>query len=199
MSGVKGQGLVATAGGEHREAFLLQVEPDEVHDVALVVDDEDGLHRPTIALGVGPDGHRRKLDVSRASGAARRERRLLRIDPRRAPDESTRPMFATLLGPLPRPPLGDGAGERDLVEAAVRAQEAAGIEPITDGGFGVAGSPVERWGVTAALTSRAVKQALVGPYSAGRSAGRRPAGRAGLRRSPPGRPPQAVTLPPRRA
>ena len=48
-------------------------------------------------------------------------------------------MFATLLGALPRPPLGDTvpagtAAELDaLVELAIRAQEAAGLEPITDG------------------------------------------------------------------
>ncbi len=78
-------------------------------------------------------------------------------------------MFATLLGFLPRPPLGPDARDRDLLEAAVRAQEAAGIEPITDGGFGVGESPVDRWRVTASLTTRAVKQTLIGPYSAGRT------------------------------
>lgn len=78
-------------------------------------------------------------------------------------------MFATLLGPLPRPPLGTDASDLELIEAAVRAQEAAGLEPITDGGFGDGRSPVERWRVTAALTSRAVKQALVGPYTVGRA------------------------------
>lgn len=76
-------------------------------------------------------------------------------------------MFATLLGPLPRPPLGSGVSDRELIEAAVRAQEAAGIEPINDGGLGGGEPPVERWRATAALTTRAVKQALVGPYSLG--------------------------------
>ena len=78
-------------------------------------------------------------------------------------------MFATLLGPLPRPPLGPEASDHELIEAAVRAQEAAGLEPITDGGFGGPGSPAERWRFTAALTTRAVKQALVGPYTVGHS------------------------------
>ena len=41
-------------------------------------------------------------------------------------------MFATLLGALPRPTIETDDTER-LVEAAVRAQEAAGLEPITDG------------------------------------------------------------------
>jgi methionine synthase II (cobalamin-independent) len=85
-------------------------------------------------------------------------------------------MFATLLGPLPRPPLEADAGALELVEAAVRAQEAAGLEPITDGGFGAGLSPVERWGRTAALTGRVVKAVLVGPFTAGRDAGA--AGRA---------------------
>ena len=40
-------------------------------------------------------------------------------------------MFATLLGSLPRPPLSPGASDLEelLVEAAVRAQEDAGLEP----------------------------------------------------------------------
>jgi methionine synthase II (cobalamin-independent) len=78
-------------------------------------------------------------------------------------------MFATLLGPLPRPPLRADASDLELVEAAVRAQEAAGLEPVTDGGFGDGRSPVERWRIAAALTTRAVKQALIGPYTAGRA------------------------------
>ena len=45
MAGVEGERLLAVARGDDREALLLEVEPDEVHDVALVVDDEDGLHR----------------------------------------------------------------------------------------------------------------------------------------------------------
>ena len=44
-------------------------------------------------------------------------------------------MFATLLGALPRPPLAADASIDELVEAAVRAQEAAGLEPVTDGGL----------------------------------------------------------------
>jgi methionine synthase II (cobalamin-independent) len=74
-------------------------------------------------------------------------------------------MFATLLGGLPMP---DGAsGGRDLVEVAVRAQEAAGLEPITDGRLGAGGDPVAAWRIAAALTPRAVKQVLPGPYSRG--------------------------------
>ena len=79
-------------------------------------------------------------------------------------------MFATLLGSLPRPPLPANAEPEELLVAIVRAQEAAGLEPVTDGGFGIGASVAERWRATAALTDRPVKQALLGPYSAGRAA-----------------------------
>jgi methionine synthase II (cobalamin-independent) len=122
-------------------------------------------------------------------------------------------MFATLLGGLPRPRLdgraGDSATIDELVTRAVEAQDAAGLEPITDGrlrwrGFagplaglgglegledlarrnGPAGngSPtvttptprwraplsVDAWRFAAAATSKAVKQALPGPYTLAR-------------------------------
>lgn len=77
-------------------------------------------------------------------------------------------MFATLLGPLPRPPVEDGSPLESLVEAAVRAQEAAGLEPVTDGGYWDADDPVRAWRSTAALTDRAVKQPIEGPYTFGR-------------------------------
>src|SRR5436190_22574781 len=80
-------------------------------------------------------------------------------------------MFATLLGGLPRPPLGEGASLDALVEAAIRAQEAAGLDPVTDGGFFGEDRPVEAWRATAALTDRAVKQAITGPYTAARRTG----------------------------
>ena len=80
-------------------------------------------------------------------------------------------MFATLLGGLPRPPLGEGASLDALVEAAVRAQEAAGLDPVTDGGFFGEDRPVDAWRATAALTDRAVKQAITGPYTAARRTG----------------------------
>ena len=97
-------------------------------------------------------------------------------------------MFGTLLGGLPSPdPTPAGGAGVDPVETAVRAQEAAGLEPLTDGRLGP-GSPfgagerafldwrepltLEAWRSTAALTMKAVKQALPGPYSIGRRAGR---------------------------
>ena len=93
-------------------------------------------------------------------------------------------MFGTLLGGLPRP---DGVAPDGFVEAAVRAQEAAGLEPITDGRlratspFGAAERAflhwrepltLEGWRSTAALTTNAVKQALPGPYSIARRGAR---------------------------
>lgn len=81
-------------------------------------------------------------------------------------------MFATLLGALPRPPLEPDARVEALVEAAVRAQEAAGLEPVTDGGQYGEGRPLDAWRATSPLTDRAVKQAIRGPYTLGRTAGR---------------------------
>lgn len=78
-------------------------------------------------------------------------------------------MFATLLGGLPTPDAADGVGSP--VEVAVRAQEDAGLEPITDGRLGPAAldmvDVVDAWRSTAGLTTRAVKQVLAGPYSLG--------------------------------
>jgi methionine synthase II (cobalamin-independent) len=83
-------------------------------------------------------------------------------------------MFATLLGSLPRPPLDDAAAPGELLAAVVRAQEAAGLEPLIDGGFGIGESLAERWRAMAALTDRLVKQAVLGPYSRARAPGANP-------------------------
>ena len=110
-------------------------------------------------------------------------------------------MFATLLGGLPRPLIDRGGVEGDdmnaMVAAAVRAQEDAGLEPITDGrlrdpGFETLGAAllaeergaaaeiaVEMWRATAALTDKAVKQALPGPYGLAKSIQRPDKARAG--------------------
>lgn len=92
-------------------------------------------------------------------------------------------MFATLLGSLPRPPLDDRASTEALVEVAVRAQEAAGLEPITDGGLRDDAGPdatglVDAWLATAGLTDRAVKGVVAGPYTWGRARAGSDAGRA---------------------
>ena len=93
-------------------------------------------------------------------------------------------MFATLLGSLPRP-TADAALDDEgpvsvatsvLIERAIRAQEAAGLEPVTDGRLGdtpfarliAPELAVEAWQRAAGLTDRAVKQAIPGPYSLGR-------------------------------
>jgi methionine synthase II (cobalamin-independent) len=100
-------------------------------------------------------------------------------------------MFATLLGALPTPPPGAG----DPLDMVLRAQEEAGLEPITDGRLAcpdlsdlaprlagiergptgelrVTGLPrrsrplaVDEWRTAASRTDRAVKQALPGPYT----------------------------------
>ena len=69
----------------------------------------------------------------------------------------------------PRPPPPDDARSGDLVAAAIGAQEAAGLEPLVDGGLWGSdelGTVVERWRATAALTDRAVKAVVRGPWSA---------------------------------
>jgi methionine synthase II (cobalamin-independent) len=94
-------------------------------------------------------------------------------------------MFATLLGGLPWP---DGAKSiDDAIETAIRAQEDAGIEPVTDGrfrdsgadecvdallGYGIGPNVVGNWSFAAGQTARAVKQALPGPYTLGWAATR---------------------------
>jgi methionine synthase II (cobalamin-independent) len=74
-------------------------------------------------------------------------------------------VFATLLGPLPRPSLPVDAPPTVVLEAVVRAQEGAGLEPLFDGGFGIGATLVERWRATAALSDRPVKAVMTGPYS----------------------------------
>jgi methionine synthase II (cobalamin-independent) len=86
-------------------------------------------------------------------------------------------VFATLLGPLPRPPLDADAPALALIEAAVRAQEAAGLDPLTDGGLSPAGQPAATWEATARLTDRTVKGTITGPYTSGYDDG----GPAGVR------------------
>jgi len=74
-------------------------------------------------------------------------------------------MITTLLGSLPRPPLAASASPGELLAAVVRAQEEAGLDPISDAGFGVGETAVARWAATSALTGRPVKAVLPGPYS----------------------------------
>lgn len=87
-------------------------------------------------------------------------------------------MFATLLGPYP-PIAADEATGGVATRGAIEELEAAGLEPLSDGeaawtGDGEPAGLSERWRAAAATTQRAVKQAIVGPYTLGRSGG--PAG-----------------------
>jgi methionine synthase II (cobalamin-independent) len=83
-------------------------------------------------------------------------------------------VFATLLGGLPRPTESTDDLNR-AIEIAIRAQEDAGLEPITDGRLRdrvVERVPnpdvaVEAWRSTRAMTDRAVKQSMPGPHSLG--------------------------------
>lgn len=75
-------------------------------------------------------------------------------------------MFATLLGPLPRPPLDRDADPEALLAAVLRAQELVGLEPLIDAGFGIGDTVTERWRTTAGLTDRPVKATILGPMSA---------------------------------
>jgi methionine synthase II (cobalamin-independent) len=78
-------------------------------------------------------------------------------------------VFATLLGVLPRPPIPESGTAEELVAAALAAQEAAGLEPLVDGGLwgsDDARTATERWRATTALTDLVVKAVVEGPWSA---------------------------------
>jgi hypothetical protein len=80
-------------------------------------------------------------------------------------------MFATLLGPLPRPSLPDGAAADAVLDAVLAVQVEHGLEPLTDGGWPLdRDDPVAAWRATAALTDRLVKAVIEGPFSSGRPA-----------------------------
>ena len=91
-------------------------------------------------------------------------------------------MFATILGALPRPP--DTSNDDDAVREVIALQELAGLDPLTDGAVrwpDAGGLPaafddwrvpvtVDAWRFAAACTTRNVKQALPGPFTAARPA-----------------------------
>ena len=72
-----------------------------------------------------------------------------------------RPMFATLLGHLPRPPLPDDAPPPALLDVALGVQADHGLEPLTAAGWGT-------WDEAARRSDRLVKASVVGPWSADR-------------------------------
>jgi hypothetical protein len=78
-------------------------------------------------------------------------------------------MFATLLGPLPRPPLPEGSPAEALVDACLELQAEHGLEPATDAL--VPGDVVGSWRATAERADRLVKAMVAGPLSCGRDAG----------------------------
>ena len=80
-------------------------------------------------------------------------------------------MFATLLGPLPRPPLADDVASEALLDAVLELQVQHGLEPLTDAGWALdREDPVSAWQATAGRTDRLVKAVLDGPFTSGRPA-----------------------------
>ena len=77
-------------------------------------------------------------------------------------------MFATLLGPLPRPPLGEDVAPEALLDACLELQAEHGLEPATDGGWPITEDPVASWRETARRADLLVKAVVVGPYTSGR-------------------------------
>jgi hypothetical protein len=75
-------------------------------------------------------------------------------------------MFATLLGPLPRPTLAEDAAPEAVLDAVLDLQVEHGLDPLTDAGWGLdREDPVAGWGATAARTDRLVKAVVDGPFS----------------------------------
>jgi hypothetical protein len=78
-------------------------------------------------------------------------------------------VFATLLGPLPRPPLPDDAPGEAILDACLALEVEHGLEPLTDGGWPLApGDVVGSWVATAERAAGLVKAVIQGPVSAGR-------------------------------
>lgn len=80
-------------------------------------------------------------------------------------------MFATLLGTYPPDPdLGEAASAEAQARRTIEELDAAGLEPLTDGGArrpdpADPASVVAAWRLAAGSTSRAVKQTLTGPWT----------------------------------
>lgn len=76
-------------------------------------------------------------------------------------------MFATLLGPLPRPPLPESAAPEAVLEAVLAVQLEHDLEPLI-GWIATGGDTVAAWRSTAAMTDRLVKGVVTGPITADR-------------------------------
>jgi len=81
-------------------------------------------------------------------------------------------MFATLLGPLPRPELPDDAPAEAILDAILGLQLEHGLEPLTDGGWTGAATgarpgadPFGAWRTASARSEGLVKAVVVGPYT----------------------------------
>jgi hypothetical protein len=79
-------------------------------------------------------------------------------------------MFATILGSYPVDHALEGAAADDRVRHVVEELDAAGIEPLSDGGAREVdgtepAAAVAAWRFSASCTTRAVKQSIDGPYS----------------------------------
>ncbi len=76
-------------------------------------------------------------------------------------------MFATLLGPLPRPPLPDDAAAERVLDAVLALQIEHGLEPLTTAGWDLpGGDPAASWRAAAARQpGRLVKAVVMGPLT----------------------------------
>jgi hypothetical protein len=80
-------------------------------------------------------------------------------------------VFATLLGPLPRPSLAEDASPEAILDAVIELQAEHGLEPVIDGGWALErNDPIAAWRSSAARTDRMVKAVIDGPFTSGRSA-----------------------------
>lgn len=78
-------------------------------------------------------------------------------------------MFATLLGPLPRPPLPDDAPSEAILDACLALQAEHGLEPLTDGGWALhANDRTGSWIAAAERAGGLVKAVIDGPLTGGR-------------------------------
>jgi hypothetical protein len=77
-------------------------------------------------------------------------------------------MFGTLLGALPRPPLPADASPEAILDAILRVQVEADLEPLTDGGWPLDPDPVAAWRSTSGRTDHLVKAVVHGPFTTGR-------------------------------